>query len=286
MRALEPAVMDKLWAAVEPLIPAVVDWHPLGTHRARISDRVCFEAIITRLILGCSWVDVETLLDRVVSDTTLRGRRDEWVAAGVFSKLADVALHAYDRIIGLDMSDCAIDGSCQKAPCGGDGTGPSPVDRAKLGWKWSILTDRYGIPFGWTTAGANRNVIVLLGATLDDAATRGLLDEIDTLHFDKGYDSATMRTLTANAGLDDVVCAKRRKPGQPKPAKPVANTGSHTMGMRWPVERTNSWMTNYGQLRRNGNTDRKPAHREAALALAIAAILTVKLVKWHERWEQ
>jgi len=55
------------------LIPDVVDRHPLGTHRRRISDRVCFEAIITRLILGCSWVDVETLFNKVVSDTTLRG---------------------------------------------------------------------------------------------------------------------------------------------------------------------------------------------------------------------
>jgi hypothetical protein len=104
------------------------------------------------------------------------------------------------------------------------------------------------------------------------------------LHLDKGYDSSTMRTVTAEAGLADVVCAKRRKPGEPKVAKPVVKTGSHTMGMRWPVERTNSWMSNYGQLRRN--TDRCPAHREAALALGIAAILTVKLVKWHERWEQ
>jgi transposase len=249
-----------------------------------VSDRVCFEAIITRLILGCSWVDVETLFNKVVSDTTLRGRRTEWIAAGVFTRLADVALHAYDRVIGLDFSDCAIDGSCQKAPCGGDGTGPSPVDRAKLGWKWSILTDRFGIPFGWTAAGANRNDIVLLGATLDNAATRGLLEEIETLHLDKGYDNSTMRTLTTDAGLDDVVCAKRRKPGEPEVAKPVVKTGSHTMGMRWPVERTNSWISNYGQLRRN--TDRQPAHREAALALGIAAILTVKLVKWHERWEQ
>jgi len=31
------------------------------------------------------------------------------------------------------------------------------------------------------------------------------------------------------------------------------------MGLRWPVERTNSWLSNYGQLRRN--TDRKTAHR-------------------------
>jgi len=39
-------------------------------------------------------------------------------------------------------------------------------------------------------------------------------------------------------------------------------------GMRWPVERTNSWLSSFGQLRRN--TDRRPQHRLAQLALAIA----------------
>ena len=34
------------------------------------------------------------------------------------------------------------------------GTGKNPADRANLGWKWSILCDRAGIPIGWTLAGA------------------------------------------------------------------------------------------------------------------------------------
>jgi hypothetical protein len=55
------------------------------------------------------------------------------------------------------------------------------------------------------------------------------------------------------------------------------------MGLRWPVERTNSWLSNFGQLRRN--TDRFTAHRLAQFALAVALIITVKLVKWAKRWE-
>jgi hypothetical protein len=54
------------------------------------------------------------------------------------------------------------------------------------------------------------------------------------------------------------------------------------MGMRWPVERTNSWMSNYGQLRRN--TDRKSAHRLAQFALAVALLLAAKLIDWRNRW--
>ena len=48
------------------------------------------------------------------------------------------------------------------------------------------------------------------------------------------------------------------------------------LGRRWPVERTNSWLTNYGQLRRN--TDRKAVHRSAQLAFVIAILLTAKLL--------
>ena len=52
--------------------------------------------------------------------------------------------------------------------------------------------------------------------------------------------------------------------------------------MRWPVERTNSWLSNFRQLRRN--TDRNPKQRLGQIALTVALILTVKLVKWAKRW--
>ena len=74
----------------------------------------------------------------------------------------------------------------------------------------------------------------------------------------------------------DIICAKKRTKTTPKTNRPL------TLGMRWPVERTNSWLSNFGQLRRN--TDRHPEQRHAQIALAVALILTVKLVKWAKRW--
>ncbi len=53
-----------------------------------------------------------------------------------------------DRLIGFDLSEVSIDGSQHKAPFGGEGTGPNPTDRRKSGWKWSIATDRAGMPIG------------------------------------------------------------------------------------------------------------------------------------------
>ncbi len=107
--------------------------------------------------------------------------------------------------------------------------------------------------------------------------------DIETLHLDKGYDSAGVHDTIAEYGITDGIIAKRRKRGDPKPVPVPANTAGHTLGQRWPVERTNSWFTNFGQLRRN--TDRKIEHSEAQFGLAIIVLLTAKLIDWRDRWD-
>ena len=276
MRALDPEVVDALWAAVEPLVPVPVDNHPTGGHRRRIPDRVVFWGMLIRLVTGCSWVTAERLLGGAVSDTTMRARRDEWIAAGVFDDIESEALAGYDRIVGLDLSEVSVDGSIHKAPCGGEGTGKSPVDRAKLGWKWSLLCDRAGVPVAAAADGANRNDCTLLEPTLQ-AAPQGLLADVETLHLDRGYDTGEVRRVCAQWGIDDVVCAKRR-PRNSKRRQP----NKAPLGLRWAIERTNSWLSNFGQLRRN--TDRSPQHRRAQLSLAIALIITAKLIDHRNRW--
>jgi transposase len=277
MRALEPEVVDAVFAAIEPLLPQERDEHPLGCHRPRIPDRLCFWGILIRLTTGCSWVDVEAILNRRVSDTTLRARRDEWIAAGVFDQLKTEAQHAFDRIIGLDLSEVALDGSLHKAPCGGEGTGKNPTDRAKLGWKWSVAVERHGIPLGWAIDGANRNDVRLVEPTLEDVRTNGLLDDIDTLHLDRGYDYPAVRDRLAGLGLDDLAIQQRKKPGIDQPKRPL------TLGLRWVVEGSNSWLSNYGQLRRN--TDRRSRHRHAQLCLVTTLLITAKLIDWRDRWD-
>jgi len=278
MRALDPEVRDAVWAAIEPLIPTRVDTHPLGCHRRRIPDRDCFEVILVRLVTGCGWEDAERLCGSRVSDTTVRSRRDEWQAAGIFDQVADQAIEGYDRIIGLDFAEVSVDGSLHKSPCGGTGTGPNPTDRAKCGWKWSILVDANGIPLGWTAAGANRNDSILLAPTLDDLGGRGTLGDIDTIWLDRGYDSDATRARLAERHITDAVISKKRKPGTAK----GQGKNDQPMGLRWPVERTNSWLSNFGQLRRN--TDRKVAHRIAQIALAVTFLLAAKLIDWQKRW--
>ena len=277
MRALELEVINAVWEAVKHLIPQPVDNHPLGCHRPRIPDRTCFEAFLIRLVSGCSWRSLEHFMNYAVSDTTLRTRRDEWVEAGVFNQLETEALEAYDRIIGLDLAEVSIDGSAHKAPCGGPGTGKNPTDRGKSGLKWSLAVDRNGIPIAAVIDAANRHDTVLLDPTLQAVRDRGLIPDIETLHLDRGYDSPKILGLCHSYGINDVVCARKRPPGTARPKKLPA-----PLGMRWTVERTNSWLSNYGQLRRN--TDRRPQHRHAQLQLAIALIIIIKLIDWRNRW--
>jgi hypothetical protein len=201
--------------------------------------------------------------------------RDEWIAAGVFDQLKDEAMAAFDRVMELDLAEVSLDGSLHKAPYGGEGTGPNPTDRAKLGWKWSVASEGHGIPVGWAIDGVNRSDIRLLEPTLGAVVAVGLLVDIDTLHLDRGYDYPVVRQRLAALGLDDldIQPAAPRSPARKQPVR---------LGLRWIVEATNSWWSNYGQLRRN--TDRRRRHRHAALCLATTVLIVGKLLAYRNRW--
>lgn len=276
VRALDPAVISVLWQAIYHLLPEHVDDHPLGCHNKRVPDLVCFRGILIRLVTGASWETVEALMEYKVSDTTLRARRDEWINAGMFARLEAETRAGYDRIIGLEMGHVAVDGSLHKAPCGGEGTGKSPVDRAKLGWKWSVAVDARGIPIGVAVDGANRNDVPLLEPTLDAVAANGLIADIELLTLDRGYDYPAVRARLAGYGLTELEIQRRG-------TKPAPGTPHRlTLGLRWIVEALNSWWSNYGQLRRS--TDRKICHRQAALSLATTVLMTCRLMDYRDRW--
>ena len=268
--------MDVVWAAVEPLLPAAVDMHPLGCHRPRVPDRLCFRGILIRPVTGASWVDVEAILDHRVSDTTLRARRDEWIDAGVFEALKAEALAAFDRIVGLDLDDVALDGSLHKAPYGGEGTGPNPTDRGKSGLKWSVASERHGVPIGSTIDGANRNDVRMLEPTLDAVARPRVA--LRHRHL------APRSQLRLRRGSHTFACRRDRSVRDPtaRHQGPGVKKQPLRLGLRWVVEATNTWWSNYGQLRRK--TDRKNCHRHAALCLAATILIVGKLITWRNRW--
>jgi transposase len=161
-------------------------------------------------VLGAAY---EKIADTTCSATTIRDRRDEWIVAGVFAQLEQLCLDAYDRIVGLELADVAVDGCIVMAPCGGEAAGKSPVDRGKQGTKRSLLVDAAGIPLGCVVAPANCHDSPLLRPTLETMARFERcfgtgLPQPTTVHLDAGYDSGKTRDLIAELGCDAVISPK------------------------------------------------------------------------------
>jgi transposase len=149
--ALPPYLIEPIWEQFRALLPEHETDHPLGCHRPRIPERVVFEKLVQILVFGCAY---ERIADEECSESTLRRRRDEWIGLGLMERLREVCLEAYDRLIGLELSEVAVDCCITKAPCGGQKAGKSPVDRGKRGIKRSMAVDAKGIPVGAVSAPA------------------------------------------------------------------------------------------------------------------------------------
>jgi hypothetical protein len=217
-------ILDPLREEFLALLPARVDNHPLGCHRPRIADAVVFDKLVQALVFGAGY---EGIADADCSATTMRRRRDEWIRLGVFDRLRLACLNTYDRMIGLDLADLAVDGCTTKAPCGGECAGRSPVDRGKGGMKRSQLSDGAGIPMATVSAPANTVDHALLPATLDALKGFAPLPVDPTVHLDAGYDYRPCREALDERGLLGQIAHR----GQPAPLQ---------VGKRWVVERTNS----------------------------------------------
>ena len=233
MPALPPYLIEPIWQQFAALLPEREINHPLGCHRSRIPDRVVFEKLVQVLVFGCAY---ERIADGTCSATTLRDRRNEWIELGAMETLRELALKAYDRFVGLELPDVAVDCCITKAPCGGEKAGRSPVDRGKRGTKRSTAVDAKGIPLGTVTAPANRHDSPLLTETLDAVAqTLGELPESTSIHLDRGYDAGVTRRRLQERGLSAEISKKG------KPALLVATK-------RWVVERTGSWHNAHKKL--------------------------------------
>lgn len=266
MPVLPASLFEPLWVQFAALLserPRVVPTHPLGCHRERIADRLVFEHVLAALVHGSGY---ERIATPGCSDRTIRRRLQEWATLGLAEQVHHLALQAYDRMIGLDLEDLAVDGCITKAPSGGEVAGRSPVDRGKQGMKRSVLTERVGIPLHLVPAGANRHDAPLLAATLaglDKAATLTAA-EPGTVHLDQGYAGGPTQALLDELGLEGAIA--RKGVAAPQQA-----------GHRWTVERTHSWMNGFGKLRRC--TEKRRVIVEFYLFLAAALVVLRRLIQ-------
>ena len=229
-----------------------------------------FDKLIQVLVFGCGY---RRIADQTCSATTLRRRRDEWIALGLAEQLRLLVLGAYDQLFGLELEHLAVDSCTTKAPCGGQVAGPSPVDRRKQGLKRSVAVEAGGIPLATLPAPANQRDDGLLAATLDAIGLIGPLPPRPLVHLDAGYDYQPCRQVLAARGMVGQIATR----GVPAPIQ---------AGRRWVIERTHAWGNQYGKLR--WCTERRRRVVEFWLALANAAVVCGRLVRraWtHYRWD-
>lgn len=271
MRIFEPEIRATLFRMVEHRIPPRPT-HRYGGCRRRISDEICFAGLLRRFISADAWETVEAelrLVNIVVSDTTLRTRRTEWIKAGVFHQLMEDCLAYYNELIGIDLTNVSIDGSSQLAPGGGPDTNNCPGSKGRKTMKWSIGVDAVGIGLGGVIVTGSANDYPLLGPTLDEITARDWTAAIETLHLDRGYGYPSLPTKLVGHQINQVEVTMRNKRGEGR--VPIVG-----LKRRWVVERTNSWLTNYKQLKINH--DRTIEHRHAALQLGMAILMIYRIV--------
>jgi hypothetical protein len=269
--ALPPYLIEPIFEQFCALLPERKTNHPLGCHKPRIPERVVFEKLVQVLLFGCAY---ERIADASCSESTLRRRRDEWIGLGVMERLRQICLDAYDRIIGLELSEVAVDCCITKAPCGGEKAGRSPVDRGKRGLKRSMAVDAKGIPLGTTTAPASRHDSPLLVPTLGAATqTLGALPEGRSVHLDRGYDSLLTRERLGQLELGWEISGR----GKPAP---------YWASRRWVVERTGSWHNAHKKL--VWCTERVGGVIDFWVAFSDVVIIVRRLIRegWSRyRWE-
>jgi len=111
----QPLVPDRLWAVIEPLIPAEPP-KPKGG-RPRISDRAALTGILFVLRSGTPWELLPAEMGCGSGMTCWRRLRD-WQRAGVWEKLQRVLLDRLGRRNGVDFSRAALDSASVAAKKG------------------------------------------------------------------------------------------------------------------------------------------------------------------------
>ena len=107
-------IPDELWERIDTLLPPEKS-RPKGG-RPRMPNRQAMDAIFYVLRTGCQW---KALPRGLGAASTVHDRFQEWQTAGVFEKIWQAGVVAFDEAEGIEWEWQAMDGAMTKAPLGG-----------------------------------------------------------------------------------------------------------------------------------------------------------------------
>jgi transposase len=238
----KPLLPDPLWQRIEPLLPpAPPPKRPDRPGRGRIDDRSCLTGILFVLKTDINWEDLPREMG-CGSGMTCWRRLAEWTAAGVWSRLHELLLAELEYAGRIDWSRAAIDSGTIRARGGGEQAGPSPVDRRKPGSKHFAVVDGGGTPLATRTTAANRP---------DVSELERSIDAVPPVRGKRGRPRRRPAEAYADRGIDSKANreALRRRGIRPRIARRGDALGSGLGKVRWVVERSLSWLHDFGRLR-------------------------------------
>ena len=259
---MKPLVTDGLWEHLRPLLPPPPRRRSRFPGRKPLDYRKVLTGILFVLKAGIAWDDLPAELG-CGCGRTCRHYLRLWYRAGVWQRLHAVLLAELNGADRIDWERAIIDASFVKAPCGGEDTGPNPTDRSKSGSKHHVMTDARGIPLAATVTAADVNEVtqvvpVLIGMPPVGGKPGPKRRKPRRLQGDRAYDSEPVRQLLRWLGITPGLAAR------------YTEHGSGLGVFRWFVERTISWLHQFGRLRRR--LDRRAELQNAFLQLACALI--------------
>ena len=255
-----PLLSDHLWETVQPFLPRHPP-HPKGG-RPFLDDRRALTGILFVLKTGIPWEYLPQEMG-CGSGMTCWRRLRAWCLAGVWTEIHHLLLEDLRFLGKIDFGRFLIDSSHERARGGGAQTGPSPVDRRKPGSKFHLITDAQGVPMAVEVTAANRN---------DVEKTIPLIDQVPPIAGQVGRPRRRPDVLQGDRGYDDEGDRQelRRRHIEPLLAKRRTASGSGLGKFRWFIERTISWMKQFGRVR--VRTDRDAINYLGWLCLAMILI--------------
>jgi putative transposase len=208
-------------------------------------------AILYVLRTGIQW---NALPRELGASTTVYDRFRLWEEQGVFERIWQAGLQEYDELEGIAWEWQSMDGVLTKAPFGGVATGANPTDRGKRGTKRSQLSDGRGLPLALVVAGANRNDMKLVEATLQNIMIERptpTQEHPQHLCLDAGYDyDAVYETVRAHHYLPHIRPNQHNRTQMKTlpEAETSSNLESTKQPRRWVVERLHSWINRSRRL--------------------------------------
>jgi transposase len=257
-----PLLPDELWAKVEPLRPPPKPRRVIYPGRRPLDRRRVRTGIRFVLRTGIRWNGRPAELG-CGSGSRCRRYLRAWYRAGVWRRPHALLLAELREADQIDWSRAAVGSAHVRAPGGGAETGPSPVDRGRLGSKHPAAVEPHGIPPAAAATAANTPDVTALPRVVAAAppvrGRRGRPRRRPKRRYgDRGYDSDPHRAAMRRRGIEPHFGRRRAPPGR-------------GLGVfRWPVERFCAWLHAFRRLRLRTGGDARM--HDAFLKLATRVI--------------